>query len=229
MSSSSSTIPWAIGAPRRMHSVEQSSCAPARYGPTDAPAPRSPETAALPPCPSRTSAPPRAFRRSTRRLPPSACRAFHPHRGPRFQPPTCDHVVPRVDEGRIQLPFVPGLQTCPGPHPACGMLSQAIQATVFAAVRERIRFADHDLGMTHCEEGFQVAFIDPPEEAADGLDVFLRHHSSIPFSPCSATSNLLDASGCIRRTSTTVIEQRTFLCRASPARIAGAGSGPEPP
>src|SRR5215217_4393791 len=170
MSSSSSTIPWAVGAPRRMHSEEQSSCAgllrgtcrdtrrvatdpssrwlPVSLGEqelhllqraclearrlvdpapnrnpsgscgspldsacqvgadkisfppplveqsdppslpgvtwlaTDAPAPRSRETAAPPPCPSRTSAPPRAFRRSTRRLPPSACRAFHPHRGP---------------------------------------------------------------------------------------------------------------------------------------------------
>src|SRR5687767_16001454 len=71
------------------------------------------------------------------------------------------------------------------------MPSQAIQATVFAAVRERIRFADYDLGVAHREVGFQVAFFDPPEEAADGLDVFLRHHSSIPFGPCSATSNLL--------------------------------------
>jgi hypothetical protein len=64
------------------------------------------------------------------------------------------------------------------------MPSQAIQATVFAAVRERIRFADHNLGMAHFEVGFQVAFFDPPEEAADGLDVFLRHHSSILFGPC---------------------------------------------
>src|SRR5688500_440201 len=109
------------------------------------------------------------------------------------------------------------------------MPSQAIHATVFAAVRKRPRFADHGLGMAHREVGFQVAFFDPPEEAADGLDVFLRHHSSIPFSPCSATSNLLDASRCIRWTSATVIEQRTLLCRASPARIAGAGSGSEPP
>src|SRR5215218_7272997 len=176
MSSSSSTIPWAVGAPRRMHSEEQSSCAgllrgtsrdtrrvatdpssrwlpvslgeqelhllqraclearrlvdpapagagvqpqgaryprtdilpsstrgtirssltswrsPARYGPTDAPAPRSRETAAPPPCPSRTSAPPRAFRRSTRRPPPSACRAFHPHRGPSL---SASYVRPR--------------------------------------------------------------------------------------------------------------------------------------
>src|SRR5215203_1428264 len=211
MSSSSSTIPWAVGAPRRMHSEEQSSCAgllrgtcrdtrrvatdpssrwlPVSLGEQELhllqraclearrlvdPAPnRNPSGSCGSPLDSacqvgadKISFPPPLVDSHHRHV-----ERFIPIGGPRFQPPTCDHVVPRVDEVRIQLPFVPGLQSCPGPHPACGMPSQAIQATVFAAVRERIRFADHDLGMAHCEVGFQVAFFDPQEEAADGLDV----------------------------------------------------------
>src|SRR5215203_341017 len=262
MSSSSSTIPWAVGAPRRMHSEEQSSCAgllrgtcrdtrrvatdpssrwlPVSLGEQELhllqraclearrlvdPAPnRNPSGSCGSPLDSacqvgadKISFPPPLVEQSDppslpgvtrlatdlRTRPPRALEKpqhrrrvrvehlrphelsvaqlvdshhrhverFIPIGSPRFQPPTCDHVVARVDEGRIQLPFVPGLQSCPGPHPACGMPSQAIQATVFAAVRERIRFADHDLGMAHCEVGFQVAFFDPQEEAADGLDV----------------------------------------------------------
>src|SRR5215207_7806093 len=94
---------------------------------------------------------------------------FIPIGGSRSQPPTGDHVIARVDEGRLQLPLVSGLQGRPGPHPARGVQSHALQAVEFAAVRERTRFAYHNLRMARRGVGFQVAFFDAPEEPSDGL------------------------------------------------------------
>src|SRR5215207_6190050 len=49
---------------------------------------------------------------------------------------------------------------------------------VFATIRERTRFANHDLAIARREVGSQVALFDAPEQVSDGLHVSLRHRSS---------------------------------------------------